>query len=240
MKIFLAGATGATGRLLAEMLLDRGHRLVVVVRSPDRLPRNISQHEAIKIVKAPLLDLEPAELTRLAGSCDAFVSCLGHTLSWKGIFGPPYRLVTEAARRLCRAAGETKRDRPARYILMSSAGIRNPDEGERISFAQHLVIQLLRLLLPPHADNEKAAAFLRNTVSDNSDTVEWVAVRPDALVDETEISPYSLHRSPTRSAIFDSGKTSRINVADFMADLIEQDDLWAQWKGKMPVIYNNL
>ena len=238
MKIFLSGATGATGRLLAEMLLDRGHRLVVVVWSPDRLPKNVSQHEAIEIVKAPLLDLDPEELTRLAGSCDAFVSCLGHTLSWRGIFGSPYRLVTEATRRLCNTAQETPRDRPARYILMSSTGIRNPNEGEHISFAQHLVIQLLRLFLPPHADNEKAAAFLRNTVGLGSDTIEWVAVRPDALVDETKISPYSLHRSPTRSAIFDSGKTSRINVATFMADLIDQDDLWHQWKGKMPVIYN--
>jgi len=238
MKIFLSGATGATGRLLAEMLLDRGHRLVVVVRSPDRLPKNVSQHEAIEIVKAPLLDLDPDELTRLAGSCDAFVSCLGHPLSWKGIFGPPYRLVTNATRRLCHAAGETSRDRPARYILMSSSGIRNPDEGEQISFAQHLVILLLRLFLPPHADNEKAAGFLRNIVSNCSDQIEWVAVRPDALLDETEVSPYSLHRSPTRSAIFDSGKTSRINVANFMAELIEQDDLWNQWRGKMPVIYN--
>ena len=96
----------------------------------------------------------------------------------------------------------------------------------------------MNIFLPPHTDNEKAAAFLRNTIALGSDIVERVAVRPDTLLDETQVSPYSLHRSPTRSAIFDSGKTSRMNVASFMADLIEQDDLWHRWKGKMPVIYN--
>jgi len=237
MKVFLAGATGATGRLLLKMLLDRGHEVVVVVRSSGRIPGKVRQHEALITIEDNILDLQPEQLDQLTSDCHAIVSCLGHNLSFKGIFGPPYRLVTRATRRLCQTAQKSASDRPVRYILMSSTGIRNPDEGEQISLAQHLVIQVLRLFLPPHADNEKAAAFIRNSVSLGTDTIEWVAVRPDALVDETDVSPYSLHSSPTRSAIFDSGKTSRINVANFMADLIEQDDLWQQWKGKMPVIY---
>lgn len=47
-----------------------------------------------------------------------------------------------------------------------------------------------------------------------------------------------VHQSPTRSAIFDAGKTSRINLGNFMCRLIEESDLWEKWKGKMPVIYN--
>ncbi len=39
--------------------------------------------------------------------------------------------------------------------------------------------------------------------------------------------------------IFDPGTTSRENVADFMANLATNPDLWAVWKGKMPVIYND-
>ncbi len=68
--------------------------------------------------------------------------------------------------------------------------------------------------------------------------VEWVAVRPDGLIDEKNISPYEIHPSPTRSAIFNAGKTSRINVAHFMTDLIMDNQTWNQWKGQMPVIYN--
>jgi hypothetical protein len=49
---------------------------------------------------------------------------------------------------------------------------------------------------------------------------------------------YERHPSPTRSAIFDAGKTSRINVAHFMSTLITDEAVWEKWKGQMPVIYN--
>jgi hypothetical protein len=65
-----------------------------------------------------------------------------------------------------------------------------------------------------------------------------VAVRPDTLIDEAEVTEFSVHPSPIRSAIFDAGMTSRINVACFMANLVGDEELWNQWKGKMPVIYN--
>jgi len=68
--------------------------------------------------------------------------------------------------------------------------------------------------------------------------VEWAVVRPDGLIDEKNISLYEIHPSPTRSAIFNAGKTSRINVAYFMTDLIMDNQTWNQWKVKMPVIYN--
>jgi len=220
------------------LLLNRGHEVVAVVRSADRLPESVRKHPLLKTIQASILELSDMQLAELTMDCDAIVSCLGHNLSWKGVLGPPYRLVTKVAQGLLRASTNDDRKTPARFILMSSAGIRNPDQGEQISFAQQLVIQLLRLFIPPHADNEKAAALLRNTVGPHSGTIEWVAVRPDTLIDDPDISPYSLHRSPTRSAIYHAGKTSRINVASFMADLIEQEDLWSQWKGKMPVIYN--
>lgn len=44
--------------------------------------------------------------------------------------------------------------------------------------------------------------------------------------------------APTRSAIFNAGQTSRINVAHFMADLLTDDTRWSAWSGQMPVLYN--
>ena len=95
-------------------------------------------------------------------------------------------------------------------------------------------------LLPPHVDNEKAADYLRTEVGQNDGVIEWVAVRPDNLIDEGEVSEYEVHSSPIRSAIFDAGTTSRINVGSFMADLITDHDTWNKWKGQMPVIYNKV
>ena len=64
-------------------------------------------------------------------------------------------------------------------------------------------------------------------------------MRPDGLIDEDTVSSYTVHESPTRSAIFNAGKTSRINVAHFMTELASSESLWQEWKGKMPVIYNS-
>ena len=87
-------------------------------------------------------------------------------------------------------------------------------------------------------DNEQAADYLRTRIGQNDGTIEWAAVRPDNLIDEDQVTEYEVYASPIRSAIFDAGSTSRINVAHFMADLITDEDIWNAWKGQMPVIYN--
>ena len=68
--------------------------------------------------------------------------------------------------------------------------------------------------------------------------IEWIAVRPDTLINEGEVSKYTVHPSPIKSPIFDAGKTSRINVADFMVSVLKDEELWKKWKYKTPVIYN--
>jgi hypothetical protein len=121
---------------------------------------------------------------------------------------------------------------------MNTAGNSNRDLGEELSLGEKVVIGLFRLALPPQTDNEQAAEYLRTQIGQDDPAVEWVAVRPDSLIDEDMATEYTLHASPTRSAIFDSGQTSRINVGHFMAELMTNDVIWDQWKGKMPVIYN--
>jgi hypothetical protein len=58
------------------------------------------------------------------------------------------------------------------------------------------VVGLLCLLLPPHADNEQAADYLRTQIGQNDGIIEWAAVRPDSLVDHDEVTEYEVHPSP--------------------------------------------
>lgn len=238
MNILVVGATGATGRWLVKQLLDRGHAVKVIVRSPNSLPETIRQHERLIVIQASLLDLAAGALAEHVQGIDAVASCLGHNLSFKGIYGHPRRLVTEATRRLCTAIKANRPEKPVKFVLMNTVGNRNRDLQEPISFAQHLVIGLLRLMLPPHVDNEQAADYLRTQIGQHDKLIEWAAVRPDSLLDENEVTAYDIYPSPIRSAIFDPGKTSRINVAHLMAELITDDAIWQQWQGQMPVIYN--
>jgi len=238
MTILIIGASGATGRLLVQELLKCGQKVKVVVRSLDSLPETAKNHENLAVIQASILDLSDAEIARHVQGCTAVASCLGHNLSLKGMFGEPRRLVADATRRLCDAIRANESKEPIKFVLMNTAGNGNRDLDERISFGQKCVIGLLRLLLPPHVDNEKAADYLRTIVGQNDPMIEWAVVRPDGLLDETKVTDYQIFRSPTRSAIFNAGTTSRINVANFMSKLINDNNTWQMWKGQMPVIYN--
>jgi hypothetical protein len=146
--------------------------------------------------------------------------------------------VTDATRRLCAAVRANTPEKPARFALMNTAGNSNRDLHEARSLAERLLIGLIRMLLPSHADNEHAADDLRVHVGNDDPMIEWVVVRPDTLTNENQVTEYDVHPSPTRSALFNAGTTSRVNVGHFMAALLTDDHVWSRWKGQMPVIDN--
>jgi len=238
MTVLVAGASGATGRLVVAQLLNRGVNVRAIVRSPEKFHEFQKDHPQLALIGASILDLSDSEMAQHVDGCDAVVSCLGHNLNLKGIYGQPRRLVASATSRLCDAIRSNKSEKTCRFVLMNTTANSNRDLKEPISFGEKCVIGLIRLVLPPQVDNEKAADYLRVHIGKQEKAIEWVAVRPDGLIDEDAVTEYEVHASPARSAIFNSGKTSRINVGHFMAELITNDQTWNRWKGQMPVIYN--
>ena len=237
MITLVVGASGATGIRLVEELLNREQHVKVIVRSLEKLPDTLKNHERLSVISASVLELSDEEMQQHVAGCNAVASCLGHNLTFMGIFGKPRRLVTEATQRLCTAIKANKSEVSTKYVLMNTVANRNRDLNEPISFAQRCIIGVLRLLLPPHPDNEKAAEYLRTVIGQKDNAIEWTAVRPSSLIDDKSTSEIEAYRSPTRSILKD-GQVSRINVGHFMADLITNNDIWNQWKGQMPVIYN--
>ena len=238
MTTLVVGASGATGQHLVSQLLKQGQHVRAIVRDAEKLPESLRNESRLSIIEASISELSDAKMAEHVAGCDAVASCLGHNITFKGMYRKPRRLVTDTARRLCAVIKANKPEKPIKYVLMNTSGNRNRDLNEPISFGQKCVIALLRLLLPPHVDNEKAADFLRTKIGQDNPMIEWTAVRPDGLINESEVTEYEVHPSPIRSAIFNAGKVSRINVAHFMATLIGNDDLWQKWKGQMPVIYS--
>lgn len=236
----VVGASGATGKLLVAQLLEAGQKVKVIVRSSSPIPEQWESHERIIVIRVNAITaISVGEMAEHLKDCLSIASCLGHNSNLKGIYGKPRRLVEETIRLFCEAAISNAPEKPIRLVLMNTAGNSNRDLDERVSFRQKFVIGLFRLLLPPHRDNERAADYLRKKIGPNHPFVEWVAVRPDSLIDEKSVTTYSLHPSPTRSALFDPGYTSRSNVAHFMSRLLRNDVVWNKWKGKMPVLYND-
>ncbi|MGS1108243.1 NAD(P)H-binding protein [Achromobacter anxifer] len=220
-----------------RQLLDRGLQVRAIVRSFGALA-DLAGDARLSLIQASVLDLGDAEMARCVSGCTAVLSCLGHNMTLNGMYGAPRRLVADATRRLCTAIRVNRPDAPVRFVLMNTAGNSNRDLAEPVSFSQKYVVGLARLLLPPHADNEQASDYLRTQVGQTDCMVEWAVVRPDSLRDAAVVTAYEVHPSPTRSAIFNAGATSRIHVAHFMAELATDTAAWSRWKGRMPVIYD--
>ncbi len=235
--VLLVGGTGRTGRRVLEQLLGRGVAVRAIVRSADKLPSGVADDPGLTVVEADLLSLGDADLLRHVDGCDAVVSCLGHVISVKGIFGPPRDLVARAAARLCRAIGELQPDKPVRFVLMSSVSVNHPEGLDtRRGVLEKVVLWVLRSLVPPTRDNQRAADFLHDDVGTGNPFVQWVVVRPDSLL-EGDVSEYALHQTLV-SSLFRPDSTNMANVAHFMCELITNPGTWEDWRGKLPVIIN--
>lgn len=234
MKVFVMGSTGATGFNLVAQLLGNGFKVRAVARSAEKFEA-IDNQENLEIVVGSILELSNEKLKSLLSDVDAVVSCLGHNISIKGIFGKPHNLVEGAIKRVSNAIDDS---RQVKLILMNTTGCLNKLENEQFKPIENVLMGLLSNILPPQRDNEKALAYLMDKLGVGNQRIEWVAVRPDTLINEAIVTDYTLHKSHTRSPLFNAGKTSRINVANFIMELLKSEDLWQQWKFKTPVIYN--
>lgn len=238
MTTLVVGASGATGKKLVEQLLNMEQKVKLIVRSAGKIPDTWKNNDKVSIITANVSDITVDEMANYVRDCQAVASCLGHNLTWKGLYGQPRKLVTNTVRLLCDAIKKNAPEKPIKVVLMNTAGNSNRDIAEPVSFGQNIAIGLLRLLLPPHLDNEQAADVLRVNIGKKNALIEWVVVRPDTLINQDDVTPYEVYASPTRSALFNPGKTSRTNVGHFMAELIVKNDVWHTWKGQMPVLYN--
>ncbi len=237
MTILVVGATGKTGRPLVEQLLGKNYKVRVIVRSSHKLPAEVLENQNTTVIEASVLDLTDEEMAEHVKDCDVVVSCLGHVPNFKGLFGKPRKLCTDATRRLCNAIEKNRPSKPTKFILMNTVGVQNPDLGEKRTWFERGLLTLLRHTLPPQRDNETAAEHLHSTVGKENKHVEWCSVRPDSLID-AEVSPYDIKESPV-TGLFSGRPTTRSNVAQFMTELIENAELWSTWKFRMPVIMNS-
>ncbi|WP_026065165.1 NAD(P)-dependent oxidoreductase [Amphibacillus jilinensis] len=237
MKVLVLGASGATGKRVVRQLMKRQIKTRILIRTKAVLPDDIQKNTYVEIVKGNVSELNDLEMQQLLSGCETIISCLGHNMTLNGVFGNPRYLVFDAVKKVIENRDQ-KTDNKLKLILMSTTAYTNALAQEKHSIGEKLIFSLLNLLLPPHRDNVRAANYLVTEMRNEDAQVEWTAVRPDTLVNTDHESSYKVYESPVRSPIFNAGKTSRINVSHFIAELVTNESLWEKWKRKTPVIYN--
>lgn len=231
----LLGGTGRIGGLVVAELLRRGASVRAIVRSAARIPAGMASRSGLTIFEADPLSMPDRRFAEILQGCEIAISCLGHTATLAGVFGPPRDLVTRAVARICSSVEESKPGMPLRLALLSSVSVNRPDKRDsRRGPGERAFLGAVRALLPPAADNQAAADYLVHQIGAANPSIRWAAVRPDSLV-EGDAGRYGVSEGLVDS-IFKPGRSTMANVASFIADLATEPNVWAKWEGRMPVI----
>ncbi|MBM4392412.1 MAG: NAD(P)H-binding protein [Deltaproteobacteria bacterium] len=119
MRVFLAGATGATGRVFAPLAEKRGHPLVLHVR-----PATAARHPLGQDPRAAVFDLaDESALRRAIRGCDVIVSLVG-TMKKRFATGDTYD--TSDVGTTSQLVEAAKAERVSRLRLLSSYGAGGP------------------------------------------------------------------------------------------------------------------
>jgi putative NADH-flavin reductase len=160
MKIAVLGATGRTGRLVAEEARRRGHHVVAVVRDPARLgdltPDGVATADG----------LDASAVTAALAGTEAVVSTLGPVPgSTPGVQGE----LTEVLVRAARDAGVRRA-----VVVTASGWVADGDDPLSRYVAKPILARVLR---------DANAGFARAEPAVRASGLDWTIVRPPMLRD---------------------------------------------------------
>lgn len=77
--ILLIGGTGGCGLIFTQAALESGHFITLYVRSPSKIPFNLSSHKSVAVIQGELGDEEGWKKAAACGA-DTFISLAGPTM----------------------------------------------------------------------------------------------------------------------------------------------------------------
>jgi putative NADH-flavin reductase len=196
IKIAVIGATGRTGRLVAEQALKRGHRVVAYVRRAGALRAS----EGLRIVMGELFDSE--QLQSALSDVDTVICCLG---TYR------HRPVDLMQNNLPQIVQAMKRAGRTRLILLSAYGV-----GETARTASLVAGILYKTMFRSiFNDKERSEAGLATS------GLEWTGVYPVGLTDGPLIEAVEVRPTNEVKKVKGLPMVSRANVAKVLLDAAE-------------------
>lgn len=221
MKVSVFGATGGVASSAVKILLQEGHDVVALVRTPQRLIDLCGTHEHLRIDKGDVRDKEAVK--RAMDGTSVVILGVGAKPSVQLALNP-YNLVTvsdktlceDAAKVICAAANELARP-PKKLIAVSSTGI---SETRDVPYA---FLPLYRLSLHvPHADKKK----MEEQIKAQDAFSQTIIVRGALFTDGPETKNYRVGEGLLGYTI------SRSDVGHFITKCCSDNT----WVGKSPVV----
>ena len=200
MDVTVFGATGKIGHLVVEQLLEAGHHVRALVRSPGKLR---VEDEHLEVIVAELDDA-PA-IRKAVDGADAVISALGPAIDPFLRSGP----LTEATRTIVAAMHESGVRR-----LIALATVSVPDPRDRPGLIDRLVPVGIGLLIPGALREIQGISEVVSTSE-----LDWTLARITAPID--------IPTNGTLRAGFLGGDVgapmARTDVAAFLVDQLTDD-----------------
>lgn len=202
MRIAVVGATGRTGRLVAEQALERGHAVVPLARHPEQAR---FADERLEAVAADVLDRES-----LGGSfagCDAVVSALGVGTS---------RAATEVYSTGIRNVLAEMSVSGVSKLAVTSAYPVGPREHRPRLGDRSVDAILWHIFGATYTDMQRMEGILERS------DAQWVSLRPPRLIDKPRTGAYRIGSTPPPG-----GRSLRYaDLAAALLDVLDQPQLF--------------
>src|SRR4051812_48676602 len=191
MRLMILGATGAIGRHLLRLGLERGHEVTAYVRSPDKISE---QHNRLNVVSGDLFNA--GSMARSIAGHDAVLSA----------FGPTTIRTTTLRCEFGRTLATAMHESGVRRVQLVSAAFLFSKIG---MLGALLKPTLFRFMAPDMAAMEREIM---------SDGLEWTIVRPPRLTNGPPTHRYRVAdgKLPPSGYVI-----SRADVAEFMINEAE-------------------
>jgi len=190
MNVLLFGATGPTGKLITDYLLENNHVVTCFVRNPGKI---MATGKSVCVVKGSILDQGAIEQA-LAG-IDIVISALGTKPTFTDT------TMSDATNCIVRAMEKTG---VKRIIMISTLGIKETTGMMGFFFTQVLQATLLK---NNFAEKAKQEDILQKS------NLDWIAVRPAVLTNGPRTGKYKAGFATNEKI---TAKISRADVADFI------------------------
>jgi len=219
MRILILGATGPTGILLIREALaaPQGHTVVLYVRSPDKLPEDISTNPAITVVKGDLEDLDA--ISKAMDGVEAVISALGPSVK-RGPFHPSDTPLAHGYSRIIVAMFEHN---VTRLIALGTASITDPND--KFSFQFWVLVNGVATFA---RNAYKDVVAIGETIRGEGAELNWTIARVPVLTDaeSKEVLAGYIGDGKTKTSL------SRAGFAAFVLGELEKNE----WVKKSPLL----
>ncbi len=199
MRIAVLGGNGQTGKLVAQLALDRGHEVAATVRSEGKRP-DIHQAALTVMVGDPT---DPKFLVDVFRGRDAVVSTLGGSR--------PTKASTSVYPRSASAIVQASRETGLKRVLVSSTALLFP--------SRTLLERILPLIV---RHTVRSAREMEQSLKDAG--LDWTVARCGFLTNVEDTN----YRAEVDRLPPDGSSVSRAGLASFLLDAIERSDAICQ------------